>query len=101
MWVQVLKFGIETLAEFFSGLVAKTLAGLELDAAVLATSAYNLGKSGLRSKVLRTIDLIEEAMAGIPVLGAVDDFVLGTDGEPRWLVRGLLMRPDLHGEFSQ
>jgi hypothetical protein len=45
------------------------LASKELGAEDMTTSAYNLGKSGLASKILRTKDLMEAAVAAAPVLG--------------------------------
>ena len=45
------------------------MASKELGAEAMTTSAYNLGKSGLVSKILRTKDLMSWAEAGFPVLG--------------------------------
>jgi hypothetical protein len=45
------------------------LASKELGAEAMTTSAYNLGKSGLASKILRTKDLMLSAEEGFPILG--------------------------------
>ena len=57
--------GFDPLHRFFCSCGAKILVTLELGAEAMATSAYNLGKSGLASKVLRTKDLISAATEGV------------------------------------